>query len=380
MGSKLSVGRNMTNGEAIANFARLSTSASACPRRRPRWVNFDRSIPDVLYSRIRWPKTNQWSPIRIITRNKREIQREADRQLQLRKERQWAPVQPPVIIRTNDYAATVTTALATEICPVTNPDNSFASCLLLEPAVVKSVHTKFCRCIFLSFSFFLFLFALLANSLSAFTQQLLPLPLRVSWEWSGPKFFPEVSVFFFFFLHFIDFLYQKREKGTCNGFIDNVRDQVRAEAGLKDWVFFCGETFESWRTFATKMKENAIRNMAQKILRVAQKRFFETWPLYALQSNLVTAGPHEAILLVLSRRALTFLLESSLKKWNMTPLLCACAVMITLETQKCRKRHLASSNLTFLFLAIDTHSFRRMKEEGQIYKPLPVIFYFWLGT
>ena len=70
---------------------------------------------------------------------------------------------------------------------------------ILEPVVVKSVHT--CRCIFpfffsvlfsfffFPFSFFLFLFALLANFLSAFTQQLLPLPLRVSWEWIGPNFF-----------------------------------------------------------------------------------------------------------------------------------------------------------------------------------------------
>ena len=47
--------------------------------------------------------------------------------------------------------------------------------------VVKSVHTY--RRIFLFFfSFFLFLFALLANFLSAFTQQLLPLHLRVSCE------------------------------------------------------------------------------------------------------------------------------------------------------------------------------------------------------
>ena len=47
----------------------------------------------------------------------------------------------------------------------------------------------------------------------------------------------------------------------------------------------------------------------------------------------------------------------------MTPLLCARAVMIILETQKCRKGHLASSNLTFLLFAIDTSGFRRMKEE-----------------
>ena len=32
------------------------------------------------------------------------------------------------------------------------------------------------------------------------------------------------------------------------------------------------------------------------------------------------------------------------------------------------------SNLTFLLIAIDTNGFRRMKEEGLIYKVLPQIF------
>ena len=59
----------------------------------------------------------------------------------------------------------------------------------------------------------------------------------------------------------------------------------------------------------------------------------------------------------------------------MTPLLCACAVVITLETQKCREKgHLVPSNLTFLLIAIDTNGFRRMKEEGLIYKMLSQIF------
>ena len=39
-----------------------------------------------------------------------------------------------------------------------------------------------------------------------------------------------------------------------------------------------------------------------------------------------------------------------------------------------KKRHLAPSNLTFLLIVIDTNGFRRMKEEGQIYKILPQIF------
>ena len=58
----------------------------------------------------------------------------------------------------------------------------------------------------------------------------------------------------------------------------------------------------------------------------------------------------------------------------MTPLLCACAVVITLETQKYRKGHLAPSNLTFLIIAIDRNGFRSMKEEGLIYNVLPQIF------
>ena len=52
----------------------------------------------------------------------------------------------------------------------------------------------------------------------------------------------------------------------------------------------------------------------------------------------------------------------------MAPLLCACAVAITFETQKCRKGHLASSNLTFLRIVIDENGVCRMKEEGLIYK------------
>ena len=44
------------------------------------------------------------------------------------------------------------------------------------------------------------------------------------------------------------------------------------------------------------------------------------------------------------------------------------------DAQNVEKRHLALSNLTFLLIAIDKNGFRRMKEEGQIYKILPQIF------
>ena len=42
----------------------------------------------------------------------------------------------------------------------------------------------------------------------------------------------------------------------------------------------------------------------------------------------------------------------------MTPLLCACAVVITLETQKCRKRAPSSVELFFLLIAIHHSSLR----------------------
>ena len=48
------------------------------------------------------------------------------------------------------------------------------------------------------------------------------------------------------------------------------------------------------------------------------------------------------------------------------PTLCACAVVITVETKNVEKGHLALSNLTFLIIAIDRNGFRRTKEEGQI--------------
>ena len=62
------------------------------------------------------------------------------------------------------------------------------------------------------------------------------------------------------------------------------------------------------------------------------------------------------------------------KKWKRTPLVCACAVVITLETKNVEKRHLTLSNLAFLLIAIDRNGFRGTTEEGRIYKILPQIF------
>ena len=65
--------------------------------------------------------------------------------------------------------------------------------------------------------------------------------------------------------------------------------------------------------------------------------------------ELIKAGPPlEAILAIFGRRALIFFCLKGLgKKWKMTPLLCACAVVITLETQKCRKRAPRSVEFNF---------------------------------
>ena len=44
------------------------------------------------------------------------------------------------------------------------------------------------------------------------------------------------------------------------------------------------------------------------------------------------------------------------------------------DAKMSKKGHLAPSKLTFLLIAIDRNGFRRMKEEGEIYKILPQIF------
>ena len=44
------------------------------------------------------------------------------------------------------------------------------------------------------------------------------------------------------------------------------------------------------------------------------------------------------------------------------------------DAKMSKKGHLALSNLTFLLIAIDRNGFRRLKEEGLIYKTLPQIF------
>ena len=58
-----------------------------------------------------------------------------------------------------------------------------------------------------------------------------------------------------------------------------------------------------------------------------------------LKSRGVVQDPLEALLVIFGRKALIFLLLKALgKKWKITPLFCACAVVIILDTQKCRKK------------------------------------------
>ena len=49
----------------------------------------------------------------------------------------------------------------------------------------------------------------------------------------------------------------------------------------------------------------------------------------------------------------------------MTPLLCACAVVITLETQKFRKRAPRSVEFNFFIFAIDRNGFERRRGDLQ---------------
>ena len=85
--------------------------------------------------------------------------------------------------------------------------------------------------------------------------------------------------------------------------------------------------------------------------------------------------PLEAILVIFGPGALIFFCLKALGKNEKWHHFCAHAQWWSPWRRKnVEKGHLAPSNLTFLLIAIDTNGFRRMKEEGQIYKTLPQIF------
>ena len=74
------------------------------------------------------------------------------------------------------------------------------------------------------------------------------------------------------------------------------------------------------------------------------------WPRIVLRQD-TPPPPLEAILVIFDRRALNFFCLKALGKiWRMTPLLCACAGVITLEMQKCRIWAPRSVELNFFIL------------------------------
>ena len=91
--------------------------------------------------------------------------------------------------------------------------------------------------------------------------------------------------------------------------------------------------------------------------------------------KLKAGPPLEAILVIFGRRALIFFCLKALGKNEKWRHFCAHAQWWSPWRRKnVEKGHLAPSNLTFLIIAIDRNGFRRMKEEGLIYKTLPQIF------
>ena len=91
--------------------------------------------------------------------------------------------------------------------------------------------------------------------------------------------------------------------------------------------------------------------------------------------NIKAGPPLEAILVIFGRRPLIFFVWKLLEKNEKWRHFCAHAQWWSPWRRKnVEKGHLTPSNLTFLLFAIDTNGFRRMKEEGLIYKTLPQIF------
>ena len=92
------------------------------------------------------------------------------------------------------------------------------------------------------------------------------------------------------------------------------------------------------------------------------KTFYFLWTAGCLSIQLLLINfsdlrqhPFEAILVIFGRRALIiFCFKALEEKWKMTPLLCTCAVVITLETQKRRKRAPRSVEFNF-FIICDGH-------------------------
>ena len=88
-----------------------------------------------------------------------------------------------------------------------------------------------------------------------------------------------------------------------------------------------------------------------------------------------TPPPPEASLVIFGLRALIFFCLKALGKNEKWHHFCAHAQWWSPWRRKnVEKGHLAPSNLTFLLIVIDRNGFRRLKEEGLVYKTLPEIF------
>ena len=152
------------------------------------------------------------------------------------------------------------------------------------------------------------------------------------------------------------------------------------------WVhtFFCqkrctirnslqsSENSHSSRSFyLSQMVWQSIEAPKQTIEFSAAPSFFSSKKWIKLRQD----PPLEAILVIFGRRALIFFCLNALGKiWKMTPLFAHAQCWSPWRRKNVKNGHLAPSNLTFLLIAINRNGFRRMKEEGQIYKTLPQNF------
>ena len=102
----------------------------------------------------------------------------------------------------------------------------------------------------------------------------------------------------------------------------------------------------------------------------------QKWPKTQIKGGpALRQDPLEAILVIFGRRALIFFVWKLLEKNEKWRHFCAHAQWWSPWRRKnVEKGHLAPSNLTFLLIAIDRNGFRRLEEEGLIYKTLPQIF------
>ena len=89
---------------------------------------------------------------------------------------------------------------------------------------------------------------------------------------------------------------------------------------------------------------------------------------------------HAKLILVIFGRSF-FRLKALGKKWKMMPLWCACAVVITLETQKCRKRAPRSVEFNF-FIYCDRHKrfSQNERRRADLQNVASDFFNFCLGT